>query len=359
MKSIIFFLTGLLFLFLLTGCPGSKNKYHNAWFPAKATNLAEVNSEYDDYNSALPEVFFGKKLIFSSNRRSLGENFDIYDGNFHAIWDMETGTLQVTDMSSSWIEHSFHSDKLLKAIDNTGDQFAPYAIGFDTVIDGHKNRIDFLAYSTTLGSYSFLSEFVYYVTPDEGQTFEVKGPYPIVFMHDPKQQQYISFYSPEIISIDDWQLNPDRFTEIYFDKSAENGKTDIFKINIPDTLDFLHFLSFAGDVFEKNKVDELNSAYNDRCPFVNGQYMVFASDRPGGYGGYDLYYSQRLNDGWSEPVNFGENINTEYDEFRPVVVQVFEFKNDLMIFSSNRPGGKGGYDLYYVGIDKIKPTAIE
>ena len=56
---------------------------------------------------------------------------------------------------------------------------------------------------------------------------------------------------------------------------------------------------------------------------------------------------------WSDPINFGEKINTEYDEFRPIVRPQWDFSNDLMLFSSNRPGGKGGFDLYYVGIDKI------
>jgi hypothetical protein len=86
--------------------------------------------------------------------------------------------------------------------------------------------------------------------------------------------------------------------------------------------------------------------------------MVFTSNRPGGYGGYDLYYSKFDGQSWSEPVNFGEDINTEYDEFRPVALQVFDFKNDVMLFSSDRPGGKGGFDLYYVGIDKITPHPV-
>jgi hypothetical protein len=50
----------------------------------------------------------------------------------------------------------------------------------------------------------------------------------------------------------------------------------------------------------------------------------------------------------------GEDINTEYDEYRPVVVSTKEegFLNDLMVYSSDRPGGKGGFDLYYVGIPR-------
>jgi len=268
---------------------------------------------------------------------------------------MESGTLQVDDASDGWINYSYHSDKLLRVIDNTGNQFAPYAIGFDTMIDGHQNRIDFLAYSTSNDRNSFHSEFVYYITPDEGHTFEIKGPIPISFLSDPKQQQYISFYGSDIISVDDWELNPDDFTELYFDRTVENGKSDIYSLTIPDSLDFLSFLSFPGDIFEKRAIDNLNSSSNDRCPYVNGQFMVFASDRPGGFGGYDLYYSYFENGQWSEPVNFGEKINSEFDEFRPVVVQVSQFQNDLMIFSSNRPGGLGGFDLYYTGINKIVP----
>ena len=37
---------------------------------------------------------------------------------------------------------------------------------------------------------------------------------------------------------------------------------------------------------------------------------------------------------------------------RPVIVPAPEFSNDLLLFSSNRPGGAGGYDLYYAGVDR-------
>ncbi len=352
MKRFTLLVTVLGMMVLLTGCP-DRHRYDKAWFPGKPANFWDVNSVFDDYNSALPELHFGKKLIFSSNRRSQGDNFDIFDGNFHAIWDMETGGLQVIDMYTGPEEVRFHSEKILKAIDNAGDQFAPYAIGFDTLINDTVNRIDFLAYSTSGGSYSFRSEFVYYIKPYNENAFEVKGPFTIRFLGDSKRQQYISFYGPDVMFIDDWELNPDRFTEIYFDQTSENGKSDIYKIDIPDSLTFLAFLQSADSNLIKEKVSALNSSENDRAPFVNGQFMVFASDRPGGFGGYDLYYSKFENGAWSDPVNFGDRINTEYDEFRPVAVHVFGFQNDLMIFSSNRPGGMGGYDLYYVGIEKI------
>jgi hypothetical protein len=97
-----------------------------------------------------------------------------------------------------------------------------------------------------------------------------------------------------------------------------------------------------------------SSEYDDKCPFIEGNLMVLVSDRPGGYGGFDLYYSTYKDGEWTTPVNFSENINTEYDEYRPIVkTYKDEFTNDFMIFSSNRAGGKDGFDLYYVGISKM------
>lgn len=61
----------------------------------------------------------------------------------------------------------------------------------------------------------------------------------------------------------------------------------------------------------------INSEYSDISPVVSadGKIIYFASNRPGGYGGYDIYASQIQEDGtFSEPVNMGTQINSEGDE---------------------------------------------
>ena len=51
---------------------------------------------------------------------------------------------------------------------------------------------------------------------------------------------------------------------------------------------------------------------------LDGQIIVFTSDRPGGYGGKDIYISYKLPDGsWGTPINLGPNINTDLDEDSP------------------------------------------
>jgi hypothetical protein len=75
-----------------------------------------------------------------------------------------------------------------------------------------------------------------------------------------------------------------------------------------------------------------------------------SSNRAGGFGGYDIYYSVFRNGNWSSPVNMGSRINTSSDEYRPVIGSNPDFTNNFIMFSSNRPGGKGGFDLYFSGL---------
>lgn len=74
---------------------------------------------------------------------------------------------------------------------------------------------------------------------------------------------------------------------------------------------------------------------------ANDSVLFFASDCPGGYGGLDLWISYRTVNGWSQPKNAGAAINTAYDETFP-----FCAVNGNLYFSSNRPGGEGGLDIY-------------
>lgn len=355
MKSFLLSIFGLAIILLLWGCPKPYRKLnHHARFPVQPANLTDVNSPYDDYNSILPETHFGKQLIFSSNRLTDGGDFDLVGENFHVTWFMETGELRV-DNSYYWQKTDYVA-MLLHQVSWEGNEFGPYTIGFDTVIDGVQKRINILMYSTNNNVNTYHEEFVVHESEDGGATGIIHGPYVMNNLTNPYYQQYISFYGPAVTNIDLWEMNPNLFTQMYFSKN-EDGTSDIYRIKIPDSLNFMQFLTDSVE-YTREIVPELNSPSNDNCPFVNGNMMVFTSDRPGGYGGYDLYYSFFDGVEWSEPVNFGETINSGYDEFRPVVVQVPGFENDVMIFSSDRPGGQGGFDLYYVGIDKIIPVTI-
>lgn len=73
----------------------------------------------------------------------------------------------------------------------------------------------------------------------------------------------------------------------------------------------------------------------------DGQRLFFTSDRPGGFGGKDIYVCHRQGESWGEPINLGPNINTEGDELYPY----FHAEGDLYFASDSRPG-LGGQDIY-------------
>ena len=70
---------------------------------------------------------------------------------------------------------------------------------------------------------------------------------------------------------------------------------------------------------EPVKIDTpVNTDYSDADPFVDeeGSYMIFSSNKPGGYGGHDQYISFNTGDGvWSAPVNLGLKFNTKEDNY--------------------------------------------
>jgi outer membrane protein OmpA-like peptidoglycan-associated protein len=75
----------------------------------------------------------------------------------------------------------------------------------------------------------------------------------------------------------------------------------------------------------------------------DGQTMYFASDRPGGFGGTDIYKCQRQSDGtWGAPENLGPSINTDKDEKSPFI----HSDSQTLYFASNGHITIGGFDLF-------------
>ena len=95
-----------------------------------------------------------------------------------------------------------------------------------------------------------------------------------------------------------------------------------------------------------------NSEYSvgQPCLTADGNTMYFTSDMPGGFGGADIYKSNKNNIGqWSKPENMGDKINTEGDEMYPFFVE----HNQTLLFSSNGRFGLGGLDIFISAFNGI------
>ncbi len=91
--------------------------------------------------------------------------------------------------------------------------------------------------------------------------------------------------------------------------------------------------------------ENINSKYWDSHAFVtdHGSTLVFASDRPGGYGGLDLYIAHKLDNGaWSDPENLGPEVNTAFNEDRPSLSE----DGQILYFCSQGHYNMGGFDLF-------------
>lgn len=89
----------------------------------------------------------------------------------------------------------------------------------------------------------------------------------------------------------------------------------------------------------------INSIYWQAHGFItpDGKKMYFSSNRPGGYGELDIWYSEKNPSGkWSEPVNCGNVINTAYNEDTPY----FDQESGTLLFSSIGHLSMGSYDVF-------------
>jgi hypothetical protein len=219
-------------------------------------------------------------------------------------------------------------DKLIGKASTSGNDFGPYRL-FSTV-DGFEYLL--IASANTTGNLD-----LYYLKnqPVSGSIVpEITGPLPIKLMNTGSDDAYICFNFSQ---------------DTAFFSSSKDGNFDFFYVVKPAEKDLASWFNL--DYATPFRADSLNSAGEDKCPFILKKIMVFASNRAGGLGGYDLYFSVMKNGKWSSPVNMGPGINTSSDEYRPVLGYHPDFTNNYLIFSSNRQGGKGGFDLYFTGVD--------
>lgn len=117
------------------------------------------------------------------------------------------------------------------------------------------------------------------------------------------------------------------------DISGQRNKLGIFSASLADG--------------QWTKIRELrinNEWYNVTTPCLShdGNRLYFASDKPGGFGGMDLYYSERKNDYWTDPVNLGPTINTSGNEAYPFLNAQGE-----LFYSSDGLPGLGGKDVFF------------
>lgn len=129
--------------------------------------------------------------------------------------------------------------------------------------------------------------------------------------------------------------------QLYLYKDIEDGTSDIYMSELK-----------SDSVWSTPKSigENINSEFSEKSLSISttGDIVFYSSDRPGGQGELDLYYSLMNDQGnWGPAINMGSTINSEYDEDSPFI----DYDGKTLYFSSRGGMGMGGYDIFKAEFD--------
>ncbi len=140
---------------------------------------------------------------------------------------------------------------------------------------------------------------------------------------------------------------------------SPDGSTMMVYLDHIDSLGNIYMSRFVNNKFQK--LIKLNSTVNSGFETsgsisVDGEIIFFASERPDGLGGTDLYMAKKLPNGqWALPQNLGKTINTQYNEDFPHMSE----DGKTLYFASQGHSSMGGYDIFKSEYDAENNTWSE
>jgi tetratricopeptide (TPR) repeat protein len=198
---------------------------------------------------------------------------------------------------------------------------------------------------------------LYYTSRRQWKTQETDAYKDPMFNHYP-EDIYVAYTldgmewnEPERLEFCDPKLNE---ATVYVSKDEKKiytyndseGNGDIFYSELKNH----HYL-----FLEKFQQPGLNTDFWETHAAVanDGNTIFFVSNRKGGLGGRDIYYIRKdANGKWSEPINMGPEVNTIWDEESPFL----SIDNKTLYFSSNGEKSMGEFDIFSIQLENLKPT---
>ena len=241
--------------------------------------------------------------------------------------------------------------------DKAREYFTKYK---STLLADDKENIDFIDHEIKIceTAKELIEKPVSYTEENAGEIFNDEKPnFNPVISADGKTFAYMSslkFYDAIMVSRmqnSKWTGPVNIFPDLQLDGdiniSALSKDGNVLYLSKDDNFNSdIYTSSFKGNTWSAaiklNK--NINTKYWDTHAAVSedGNQLIFASDRPGGFGGLDLYVSRKVNGDWGPAINMGPVINTKFNEDRPFLGN----HDKILIFSSQGHDNMGGYDLF-------------
>ncbi|MFZ5551521.1 MAG: OmpA family protein [Bacteroidota bacterium] len=262
-------------------------------------NISDLNSDQDDYSPCISTD--GEQILFTSRRNNghIANAFGGYDADVYTA-EYNNGKWSAVKPAGATI----NTDK-----DETSSMLS-------------YNGIKMLVFRNETGNFDILESFL------KGANWSA----PVSFsrnINTVANQTYASY------DFDDVKL--------YFVSDKEGGisqsGTDIYFSGPMDKEKRIY-----GNAMSVGTV--INTRFNEGSLYLHpdGETMYFCSQGHNSMGGYDIFVSYKKQGQWTEPKNMGYPVNTPYDDLFFAATA----NGKHAFIASNRPGGKGGLDLYKV-----------
>ena len=339
------FISVALFLVFISSC--TEDTYKEVL--PMTFNLEKLNTTYDDFNSAGPSYFSfsNYQFIYSTNFSSAGKQFDIWQGEISINTSMSS---DIIDIHSCTVD-AFKSQPFLQNTCNSPyDEYGPYLWAKDK----NANMLVFFNNNTVPSK-----DFAYLFSSNRKNEND-SGSLNVYFYDKTTYPKKAPFNSQ---GNDAYACFFEKHNTIIF-CSDRDGVFNIYQSTVSKAENIYSILQAESLSLVTEPVSILNSEYDDKCPYILDNILVFVSNRGGKHDQFDIYYSIFENNSWSTPVCMPSEmidedvevvsdnppvLNTKHNEYRPILAKSEGFLSDtpyIIIYSSDRPHGKGGYDLY-------------
>lgn len=197
-------------------------------FPDSPTNLSIFNSEYDDYNSKLePGVYDMYTLVFSSNRNSHGNDFDIVLFSLGMRYPFEEDVVSIYE-SSGVSGKYLHIRSMQSTINSSKNEYGPYI------------------FNCNLNNDKFQEEFIFFYAREENNKLDIKYMINEGVLSENKTIRY-KWTGPFDFNLVNTEENSEAYislnNDIVYYCSNDGGDYDIYQKNIPSDIDIIDFLA--------------------------------------------------------------------------------------------------------------------
>ncbi len=208
-------------MILLTGCPHGY-KYNQGFLPTSPVNLEDFNTEYDDYNPSSPTYGTTFPLLFSSNRKSQGAQYDIVSEIFEIWFDRDDGTITAgRAVYNPYDEDEFLIRNMVPPTINTPyNELGPYIIDYYSLYSNYNDI--------------YYKKYLIFYANDQSGNLDIR----YTLNHNPADDSSVVFIPPEPVTF----LNSDyneaypcldlELNRIYY-CTYQNGDFDYDQIGIP------------------------------------------------------------------------------------------------------------------------------